>query len=152
MGLRDLFRRSSAPDASPDLVLASASADTCHQVNRLKVYTAEQLVVLNVDSTAARMIPEAALAAANGATVQFSCIPPRSAHGAVPPLEQPSPAQQRPVTFLPGQPGQSPALDPTAGWLIPVTRDLAQEIADVLSPEPGGYEFRTLNIAVVVEA
>lgn len=56
------------------------------------------------------------------------------------------------VVFVPvRRDGHSPAHDPKHGWIIPVTRPVAEEISETVRTEPGGYEIDGLNIAFIVE-
>ena len=56
----------------------------------------------------------------------------------------------RPVTFVPVEKRANPLLDPTRGWLIPVTETTRREIAT--TPDgPGAHEFSSLHLGLVLE-
>lgn len=59
---------------------------------------------------------------------------------------------ERTVTFEPAEnPDDPPVLDPDRGWVVPVSPGLGDELAALGAPGPGGYEFSSLNLALVVE-
>ncbi|SDS27034.1 hypothetical protein SAMN04488539_1342 [Corynebacterium timonense] len=57
---------------------------------------------------------------------------------------------ERPVTFVPVRTPNDPALDPTLGWIIPVTPETAAEI-EALPPGPGAHALSTLHVGLVIE-
>ncbi|AKK10734.1 hypothetical protein [Corynebacterium uterequi] len=124
MGLLDRFRRrSGSSQALPDL---PSSALVYHDAQAF-CRTAEELVIVSVDVDAWRAITAAAAA---GRTLQLR-----------------GPRQR--VTILMGSSTLTPVVDPTEGWIIPISEAQRTQIS-TLTPAPGEYDLGTL--AFVVES
>lgn len=126
MGFLDRFRRT-----GPKRIDVPEQLPTS-EVGALHVHAAETLVVLSTDLAGARALVNAA---ASRAACQLTC------------------GDNRPVSLIPQDHDRSvPTLDPTLGWLIPLSPETGAEIVRVVSDSgPGEYELATLNFAVVVE-
>lgn len=61
-----------------------------------------------------------------------------------------APQRGRPVTFVPVDFAANPALDPTYGWIVPVTGETRAELRG-LPDGPGEYELRSIHLGIVVE-
>lgn len=60
------------------------------------------------------------------------------------------PSDGRAVTFERASRDAVPVLDPARGWVIPVSRATAAELAE-LPAGPGEYELSSIHLALVVE-
>lgn len=97
----------------------------------LKVYMAEDLVIINIDTSSAQVLIDAA---------QHS-IPTR--------LSGP---QGRPLSLIPTAHSITPpTLDPNLGWLLPLSPAVSAEILASGLPA-GDTELSSINVAFVVEA
>lgn len=97
----------------------------------LKVYMAEDLVIINIDASSAQVLIDAA---------QHS-IPTR--------LSGP---QGRPLSLIPTAHSITPpTLDPNLGWLLPLPPAVSAEILASGLPA-GDTELSSINVAFVVEA
>lgn len=126
MGFLDRFRRTGPKRIDVPEQLPAL------EVGALHVHAAETLVVLSTDLTGARALIDAAT---SRTACQLVC------------------GGNRPVSLIPQHHDRSvPTLDPTLGWLIPLSPDTSEEIIRVISDSgPGEYELVTLNFAVVVD-
>lgn len=126
MGFLDRFRRTGPKRIDLPEQLATTEVGVLH------VHTAETLVVLSTDCAGAKALIDTA---ASRAPCQLTS------------------GDNRPVSLIPQRHDRSvPTLDPTLGWLIPLSPETCAEIIRVVSDaRPGEYELSTLNFAVVVD-
>lgn len=100
-------------------------------VDALQVRTAAEWVMVIVSPTAAAALLDAA----------HSRRPQRL-----------RPAGQRPLTVVPVRRKTRIVLDPTIGWVLPLTREQAEALNAAARAEPGEYEIPSLGVALIVEA
>lgn len=100
------------------------------KVALLKVYMAEDLVIINIDATGAHALLDAA----------HHLTPTRL-----------SGQQGRPLTLIPTKDSATPpTLDPNQGWLLPLSPAVTKEILNSGLPI-GEFELASINVAFVVE-